>query len=507
MINDSQKNNNYDYINTSIDSAFSKYCGYTNTDIDFVYFNNFSKYLEKKVDDELLTGLMLLIENNPEIGFGLTQPNIYILVLLTLIPLGGAIIIFFYNFDTTSKNNIKTLGVIISGSIFIITLFVCIYWIKFTDGSSLFLNVFEIYAGINYSYQIFNSTLLMLIIIALITFICSCLAVEKTYRNLHTQLILYLVLECFAFNFFLSGNLFFVYFFFEISIIPIFIIIGIWGSNLRKNTAFYYIYGITGFGSILILIGLFMVYAKTGNLNTLLLLNTRWLFSLPEQTIIVSFIALGFLIKLPIIGFYNWLLEAHVEATVEGSIILSGYILKYSLWGLIFHTNIIFPKLIAYLGPFATIIIGLTIIYSIYALTLIHDFKKCIAYSSIAHMGIAYLGLSTLSVAGLEGALLTMFSHSVISPGLFIVAGILYDKYGTRNIRNLKIINSEFQIYFIILTLCNIGFPGTLSFISEILILFGILPNGNMLATSLPLSVNLLINGIFFYLINDKSCI
>lgn len=333
-----------------------------------------------------------------------------------------------------------------------------------------FVNYFSFYNGIDYLVVVYDSTLVFLIIIAFITFVCNIIALTKNYYKYKLMISLFFILEFLSFHFFVTGNLLFLYIYFEATIIPTFILIGLWGTKIRRNIAFYYIYFITGFGSILMLGANMLLYNKFGTLNTLELALYSNNMTEIEKHLTWILLMLCFIIKLPGFLFYNWLLEAHVEAPVEGSAILSGYILKYSIWGIIAHVYLIFPEIGDFYKNYLSIIIFCSVVYSLLSAIRTHDFKKCIAYTSISHMSIALLGLISCTSLGLKGCLIMTFAHSLTSPGLFIIAGLLYEKYSIRDVRFLGNITFPLSLFFFLLILTNIGFPGTVNFIGELAI-------------------------------------
>lgn len=425
----------------------------------------------------------------------------YIIETLFLLPLFSVFVLLFIN--PNKLLILQKFGTYISFTILIysiISAFVTLlnnYKYNYFYFKHIY-NYYSICTGIDYLIILYDSTFFFIILITFITFVCVLISLNRNLYHYKLLLIFFFTLEFLSIQFFSTNNLLFLYFYFEASIIPTFIIIGLWGTKLRKNIAFYYIYSITGFGSILMLIVNFIFFNQLGTLNTfelILLVNTE--FSFYMQLFLWSLLMLCFLIKLPAFLFYNWLLEAHVEAPVEGSVILSGYILKYSIWGIIAHIYLIFPEVTDYYRPYLSIVIGCSVIYSIFSLLRIHDFKKCIAYSSIAHMGIALLGTINNNIIGITGSLLMSYSHSLVSPALFIVAGLLYEKFGTRDIRYIRINSFPLNFYLTLLLLINIGFPGSINFISEIII-FCTLPYFGDLFNYLTICINILINGVFF---------
>lgn len=317
---------------------------------------------------------------------------------------------------------------------------------------------------------------LILIFLTLILYVISLISiwsVTKYFRLLNLLLlsVIYLVILSF-----LTFDLFFFYVLFEAVLIPMFLIIGIWGSRDRKLTAsfrflFYTIIASVFFFSVIIY--LYFVYGTT-NLYQLLLFNN---ISNELQVIFWLFTFLAFAVKIPMYPLHTWLPEAHAEAPTVGSILLAGILLKLGPYGLLRFSNVLFPYGFFYFRPFLYLFCLLGLYYT--GLTAIRqiDLKKIIAYSSIGHMALIVLGICTNTIEGLIGAIILLLAHGFVSGGLFLCVGFLYERYKTRIILyygGLAQINPKLSVIMFLFLLGNIAFPLTLNFIAELLILIGL---------------------------------
>ena len=253
-----------------------------------------------------------------------------------------------------------------------------------------------------------------------------------------------------------------------------FLIIGIWGSRERKILAAYYFFLYTLFGSIVMLLAILYILEQVGTTDYEILLSFK--FSDLEQKFLWFSFFLSFASKVPMVPVHLWLPEAHVEAPTAGSVLLAGVLLKLGTYGFIRFSLPLFPQASFFFAPLVYTIASIGIIYT--SLTAIRqsDFKRIIAYTSIAHMNLVILGIFSFNNIGLEGAILQSLSHGFVASALFLVISIVYDRYKTRLIQYYGGLASLMPIYifiFLIFTLANIGFPGTSSFVGEFLILTG----------------------------------
>lgn len=333
------------------------------------------------------------------------------------------------------------------------------------------LSSFNIY----YSVGVDGISIFFIILTAFLIPICILASWESITYKIKEFILMLLFTELLLINVFSVLDLFFFYIFFEGVLIPMFIIIGVWGSRQRKIHAAYQFFFYTLLGSILMLLGIIIIYFQTGTTDIQVLAQTE--FSHTKQLLLWLTFFASFAVKVPMVPMHIWLPEAHVEAPTAGSVILAGVLLKLGTYGIIRFLIPMFPYATAYFTPlvFTMCIVG--ILYS--AATTIRqiDLKKIIAYSSVAHMNFALLGLFTNNTQGVEGSLFFMLGHGVVSSGLFLCIGMLYDRYHTRNILyygGLVVVMPLFCIFFLVFTLANIGLPGTVNFVGEFLVLVGI---------------------------------
>lgn len=392
---------------------------------------------------------------------------LYIIILLCIFIL---ILIFI------PKNNIeliKQLTLFFSLIIFILTL---LLWIFFNNEIGNFIYVFDIswlsIYNVYYSLGIDGISIFFIILTSFLIPLCILISWNSITYKTKEFMILLLFIELLLINVFAVCDLFFFYIFFESILIPMFIMIGIWGSRQRKIHAAYQFFFYTLLGSILMLLGIIFIYLKTGTTDIQLLTKTNLTNS--RQIILWLAFFASFAVKIPMLPVHIWLPEAHVEAPTAGSVILAGVLLKLGTYGIIRFMIPLFPYAMLYFTPLIFTICIISIIYA--AATTIRqiDLKKIIAYSSVVHMNFALLGIFTNTSYGIEGSLFFMLGHGIVSSGLFLCIGILYDRYHTRNILyygGLVQTMPLFSICFLLLTLANLGLPGMVNFVGEFLVL------------------------------------
>lgn len=318
-----------------------------------------------------------------------------------------------------------------------------------------------------------------LFFILLTTFLIPvCLLVSNVESQIKEYHIAFLILESLMLALFSVLDLFLFYIFFESVLIPIFVIIGVWGSRERKVRAAYQFFLYTLTGSLLMLLALLLIYLQAGSLDLQILYTTP--FTEERQLLLWLAFFASFAVKVPMVPVHIWLPEAHVEAPTAGSVLLAGIMLKLGTYGFLRFSIPLFPYACQYFTPLVYTLSVIAIIYT--SLTTLRqvDLKKIIAYSSVAHMNFVTLGLFSLNAQGVQGSILLMISHGLVSPALFLLVGSLYDRHKTRTLRyfsGLCTTMPVFGVLFVFFTMANISLPGTSSFVGEFCVLAGTFQN------------------------------
>lgn len=377
------------------------------------------------------------------------------------------------------NERIRELKLIALYSSFGILFWSLLLWKDFSElvGGFQYVNERNILKSLNINYYtgIDGISLFFLILTAILIPICIlCSWVTIKYKIKEFLIILFFI-EFLLFNVFSVLDLLLFYIFFESILIPMFLIIGVWGSRERRIHAAYQFFLYTLVGSLLMLLAILLIYFETGTTNIHVLLNSE--FSELRQIIIWFAFFCSFAVKVPMIPVHIWLPEAHVEAPTAGSVILAGILLKMGTYGMIRFSLPILPYGTQYFVPlvYAMSIIG--IIYSSCTTIRQIDMKKIIAYSSVAHMNFVTIGILSNDLQGIEGSIYLMLGHGIVSSALFLCVGGLYERYHTRIINyygGLIYGMPLFGVLFLVFTLANISLPGTSNFVGEFLILIGI---------------------------------
>lgn len=371
--------------------------------------------------------------------------------------------------------NIKIFSLGSSSIILIITSFLIAL---FNNNAYFFQNYINFQIGskllnLNFSFALDGVSLAFIFLSTFLIFLC----ILFIWNDLNFQeyVINLFLIELFLIIIFSVLNLFIFYIFFEAILIPMFLVIGFWGSRERKVRAVYLFFFYTLCGSILMLLSIFYIYTITGTLNFEYLIT--WNFTKTEQIFLWLTFFISFASKIPIFPFHIWLPEAHVEAPTVGSVLLAGILLKLGVFGFFRFNLTLFSDASLYFSPLLYLLSILGVIYA--SLTAIRqtDMKRIIAYSSVAHMNMVTLGIFSFNIIGLEGSILQSLSHGFVSSGMFLLIGILYTRYHSRFLYYYGgIVHTMplFSTYFLIFTLANIALPGTSSFVGEFLLLLGI---------------------------------
>ena len=415
--------------------------------------------------------------------------NIPILSSLILLPLIGSLFIFFTKSSEKKYQSSKYVALFISVANFFLSLYL---WFLFDNSISDFQFVEEriwIPGFINYKVGVDGISILFIILTTFITPLCI-ISVNNTINNrLKDFLIAILIMETLMIGVFCSLDLVIFYLFFEGGLIPMFLIIGIWGGERRVYSAFkFFLY--TLLGSVLMLIAIISIYWMTGTTD----IEKIYEIGLDEKFQNILWLAFfsSFAVKTPMWPVHTWLPDAHVEAPTAGSVLLAAILLKMAGYGFIRFSLGLFPIASDYFVPFIYALSLVAIVYTSLVALMQQDMKKLIAYSSVAHMGFVTLGIFTFTQQGLEGSIFQMISHGLVSAALFLCVGVVYERMHTRLINNyggVVTIMPKFAIVFMIFTLGGVGLPGTSGFIGEFLILMGAFKKNFLVATIASLGV------------------
>ena len=298
-----------------------------------------------------------------------------------------------------------------------------------------------------------------------------------------------MILETFMIGVFCSLDLVVFYLFFEAGLIPMFLIIGIWGGERRVYSAFkFFLY--TLLGSVLMLIAIISIYWITGTTDVIKLYELG--IDAKYQNLLWLAFFSSFAVKTPMWPVHTWLPDAHVEAPTAGSVLLAAILLKMAGYGFIRFSLGLFPDASLYFVPLVYTLSLIAIIYTSLVALMQEDMKKLIAYSSVAHMGFVTLGIFTMTQQGIEGSIFQMISHGLVSAALFLCVGVVYDRLHTRLINRyggLVSIMPKYAIVFMVFTLGALGLPGTSGFIGEFLVLMGAFKKNILVATIASLGV------------------
>ncbi len=415
--------------------------------------------------------------------------NFPILSSLILLPTIGALFIFFVRSSSEKYQASKYLSLFISIANFILSIYL---WYIFDKNSVEFQFVENrewLLGFVDYKVGIDGISILFIILTTFITPICIISVNATIKKRLKDFLIAILLMETFMIGVFCSLDLIVFYLFFEAGLIPMFLIIGIWGGEKRVYSAFkFFLY--TLLGSVLMLIAIISIYWITGTTDVEKLYEIG-IDSNYQNLLWLAFFS-SFAVKTPMWPVHTWLPDAHVEAPTAGSVLLAAILLKMAGYGFIRFSLGLFPLASDYFVPLIYFLSLVAIIYTSLVALMQEDMKKLIAYSSVAHMGFVTLGIFTMTQQGIEGSIFQMISHGLVSAALFLCVGVVYERHHTRIINKyggLVQIMPKYAIVFMVFTLGAIGLPGTSGFVGEFLILMGTFKKSFLVATIASLGV------------------
>jgi NADH-quinone oxidoreductase subunit M len=339
-----------------------------------------------------------------------------------------------------------------------------------------------LFAGFEYKLGIDGIALMLIMLSVFLMPICILASWTSVTKRVGEYLAAFLFMETLMIGTFSAQDIFLFYVFFEAGLIPMYLIIGVWGGDNRIYASYkFFLY--TLLGSVLMLIAMFWMVAEAGTSDIPTLM--QYDFAPEAQTWLWLAFFASFAVKVPMWPFHTWLPDAHVQAPTAGSVILAGVLLKLGGYGFIRFSLPMFPEASA---QFAWLVFALSMIAVVYTslVALVqHDMKKLIAYSSVAHMAIVTVGLFAFNIQGLEGAMIVMLSHGLVSGALFLCVGVIYDRLHTREIERyggLAINMPYYALFFLLFTMASIGLPGTSGFVGEFLAIAGIYQSSSLVA-------------------------
>ena len=397
-----------------------------------------------------------------------------ILSTITYLPLLGALFILLIpGEDETVGRNARAVALWTTVATFILSIVMLFEF----DGSRTDLQFYEqaswLGGNIDYVMGVDGISVLFIILTTSLMPLCILASWESIKIRVREYMVAFLVLETLMIGVFCAQDLLLFYLFFEAGLIPMFLIIGIWGGARRVYASFkFFLY--TLLGSVLMLLALIYMYWQVGTTNMTALANFQ--FSSSEQMWLWLAFFASFAVKMPMWPVHTWLPDAHVEAPTAGSVILAGVLLKMGGYGFLRFSLPMFPLATDMFTELVFVLSVVAVIYTSLVALAQEDMKKLIAYSSVAHMGFVTMGIFAATQQGIQGAIFQMLSHGWISGALFLCVGVIYDRMHTREIAAYGGLANRMPIYaavFMLFTMANVGLPGTSGFVGEFLTIIG----------------------------------
>ncbi len=407
-----------------------------------------------------------------------------ILTVLTFLPLIGVVfLLLIRGDDEVVVRNSRNVALWVSGFTFLVSLFVLWHFdasaigYQFEDrGEWLFDD------GIGYHMGVDGISMPFVVLTTFLTPLAILASWHSIKHRMREYMMAFLVLETLMMGTFCSLDLVMFYLFFEAVLIPMFLIIGIWGGKRRVYASFkFFLY--TLFGSVLMLVAMLVMYGEVGSTDIPTLTDYAFDPSL-QKWLFLGFFA-SFAVKVPMWPVHTWLPDAHVEAPTAGSMVLAGILLKMGGYGFLRFSLPMFPDASVYFAPLIFTLSVIAIIYTSLVALAQSDMKKMIAYSSVAHMGFVTVGIFSMNEQGIAGAMFQMISHGLVSAALFFAVGVVYDRVKTRNIAAYGGVADSmprYAAFFMFMMLASVGLPGTSGFVGEFLVLVGAWQSSTWLA-------------------------
>ena len=406
-----------------------------------------------------------------------------ILSIIIFLPFLGVLLLSIINSSSENgQRNLKQTALWVTCLNFIVSIILLINFDKSNPDFQFVEKYYWLGDTISYHVGVDGISILFVVLTTFLVPICILASYNNIKFSMKEYLIAFLALETFMIGVFISMDLILFYLFFEGGLIPMFLIIGIWGGERRIYSTFkFFLYTLAG--SVFMLLAVIFMYWEVGTSSIPVLLQHE--FSYDAQIILWLAFFASFVVKIPMWPFHTWLPDAHVEAPTAGSVILAGVLLKLAGYGFIRFSITMFPDASHYFAPMIYALSIIAIIFTSLIALVQEDMKKLIAYSSVAHMGYVTLGIFTLTKQGIDGSMFQMLSHGLISAALFLCVGVLYDRTHSRIISSYGgLVNSipKYSLVFIIFALAALGLPGTTGFLGEFLVLVGVFKKNYLVA-------------------------
>ncbi|MCA0257390.1 MAG: NADH-quinone oxidoreductase subunit M [Proteobacteria bacterium] len=406
-----------------------------------------------------------------------------ILSTVTFLPLVGVALLLFTREDGVfGRRNILNVSLLTTVFTFIVSLFI---WAGFDNANAGFQMVEKhgwLGTGIAYHVGVDGISMLFVILTTFLMPFCVLASWNSVEKRVKEYMIAFLIMETMMIGVFVALDTVLFYVFFEATLIPMFIIIGVWGGKDRVYASYkFFLY--TLLGSVLMMLAIMAMYWQSGTTDVPTLL--KYGFPAGLQTWLWLAFFASFAVKMPMWPVHTWLPDAHVQAPTAGSVILAGVMLKLGGYGFLRFSLPMFPLASDFFAPFVFTLSVIAIIYTSLVALMQDDIKKLIAYSSVAHMGYVTMGIFAANTQGVQGAIFQMLSHGIVSGALFLCVGVVYDRLHTREIAaygGLANNMPKYAVAFMVFTMANVGLPGTSGFIGEFLTIIGVFRVNNWVA-------------------------